>query len=80
MKSLNFQKLNISEADVLTRLQMKKIVGGHDHGGSYFCTALAREGYTVTSPGSCTGTLENCNTAAAEWCASEEGCASCKCA
>lgn len=30
MKSLSFKKLNISEADVLTKLQMKKIVGGHD--------------------------------------------------
>jgi natural product precursor len=36
MKSLNFQKLNISGADVLTRLQMKKIVGGHGDGAT--CT------------------------------------------
>ena len=32
MKTLNFQKLNITGADVLTRLQMKKIVGGHSWG------------------------------------------------
>ena len=32
MKSLNFQKLNITGTDVLTRLQMKKIVGGHSDG------------------------------------------------
>lgn len=34
MKSLSFKKLNVSEADVLTKLQMKKIFGGYDGGGS----------------------------------------------
>lgn len=34
MKSLNFQKLNIQGSDVLTRLQMKKVMGGY---GSKAC-------------------------------------------
>jgi natural product precursor len=33
MKSLKFKKLNISDADVLSKLQMKKITGGHDERG-----------------------------------------------
>lgn len=36
MKSLNFQKLNLSGMSVLTRLQMKKLIGGH---GSGTCTS-----------------------------------------
>jgi hypothetical protein len=37
MKKLSFKKLNIPDTDVLTRLQMKKIVGGYDVGS---CTGV----------------------------------------
>ncbi len=41
MKSLNFKKSNLQSQDLLSKAQMKKILGGHDGG-------------TACPPGSCT--------------------------
>lgn len=45
MKSLNFSKRNLQAQDVLSKAQMKNILGGHDDGGD---------------SGSC-GAAPNCN-------------------
>ena len=38
MRSLNFQKLNLRKEDVLSKTQMKNILGGYDGGGDEKCT------------------------------------------
>lgn len=37
MKSLNFNKSNAQQEDVLSNAQMKNILGGHDGGGEELC-------------------------------------------
>ena len=59
----------------LTSSEMKAIGGGK----MYLCTATAQPGYTVTQPGSCDGTFENCNTACDNWCVNTTGCSTCTC-
>lgn len=53
MKSLQFQKVNIQEEDVLTRIQMKQVVGGHD-GNTCKVTNTQGDGsgtiWTITFP------------------------------
>jgi hypothetical protein len=53
MKSLNFQKLNISGADVLTRLEMKRVIGGYegeaDPDGSCSTKCTVTQGNTTWS-------------------------------
>ena len=37
MRSLNFQKLNLRKEDILSKTQMKNILGGHNGGGDIRC-------------------------------------------
>lgn len=37
MKSLNFQKLNLRQEDILSKTQMKNILGGYGGGGDAPC-------------------------------------------
>ena len=53
MKSLNFQKLNLRKEDILSKTQMKNILGGYDGGaGNGGCKADAfcsiKNGNTIT--------------------------------
>jgi len=51
MKKLNFKKLNIEQADVLTSLQMKKIVGGHEPITVYcYVVCLSGHDYQLNGP------------------------------
>jgi len=60
MRSLKFQKLDLQESDILTRLQMKNVLGGH----STYCTVGIAEidGCRDWSSGTfpCNGTPEDC--------------------
>lgn len=61
MKKLSFKKVNIADADVLTSLQMKKIVGGHEP-HDVNCRVLCNSGsdYQINGPVmSCEQAYEN---------------------
>ncbi len=57
----------------LTKEEMKKVVGG----GSYTVMCAAQNGYIFIAPGTCSGTLRNCQAAANNYCAGTAGCAGC---
>lgn len=49
MKSLRFQKMNIVGSDILTRLQMKKVVGGHANSCTHTYTNANGDTSTFTT-------------------------------
>ena len=55
MRSLNFQKLNLHQEDILTKTQMKNILGGYNGGADgKKCTGTCSGGDRSTWTMSCT--------------------------
>ena len=63
----------ISIGHILTRDAMKNLKGGK----AYAVNCSTTPGYHQESPGSCSGTQSQCQTAANNWCAQTAGCSSC---
>lgn len=79
MKKLKLKMQELNSPEVLTRQQLKNVLGGSGTTTTkkYLVSCTAKPNYTIADPGSCTGTQSACQTTANNWCANTEGCASC---
>lgn len=71
MKTISFEKLSFESSDILSRLQMKKVKGGHQS----TCTWSWAPGYSGSTPTTtCSGAGENCQDAADAFCLAHDEC------
>lgn len=79
MKKLKLKLQELNSPEVLTRQQLKNVLGGT--GGvttrHWIVKCTAKKGYHEIADGSCDGTQSGCQTTANNWCNQTEGCASC---